>query len=87
MLRGKEFISRRKFADLMLNMHSNGIDVLHMESAAKSGTKTPIPLWNKDDDGSITTLNDKLYESKNHTYLEWQYMKDQQNIDTEQKVS
>lgn len=85
MLRGKEFISRRKFADLMLNMHSNGIDVLHMESAAKSGTKTPIPLWNKDDDGTISTLNDKLYESKNHTYLEWQYMKDQQNIDTEQK--
>lgn len=85
MLRGKEFTSRRKFADLMLNMHSNGIDVLHMESAAKSGTKTPIPLWNKDDDGTISTLNDKLYESKNHTYLEWQYMKDQQNIDTEQK--
>jgi len=85
MLRGKEFTARRKFADLMLNMHSNGIDVLHMESAAKSGTKTPIPLWNKDDNGSITTLNDKLYESKNHTYLEWQYMKDQQNIDTEQK--
>jgi hypothetical protein len=85
MLRGKEFTARRKFADLMLNMHSNGIDVLHMESAAKSGTKTPIPLWNKDDDGTISTLNDKLYESKNHTYLEWQYMKDQQNIATEQK--
>ena len=85
MLRGKEFTSRRKFADLMLNMHSNGIDVLHMESAAKSGTKTPIPLWNKDNNGSVSTLNDNLYESKNHTFLEWQYMKDQQNIDTEQK--
>ena len=85
MLRGEEFTSRRKFADLMLNMHVNGIDVLHMESAAKSGTKTPIPLWNKDANGTISTLNDNLYAPKNHTFLEWQYMKDQQNIDTEQK--
>lgn len=85
MLRGEEFTSRRKFADLMLNMHANGIDVLHMESAAKSGTKTPIPLWNKDANGTISTLNDNLYAPKNHTFLEWQYMKDQQNIDTEQK--
>jgi len=85
MLRGEEFTSRRKFADLMLNMHVNGIDVLHMESAAKSGTKTPIPLWNRDANGTISTLNDNLYTHKNHTFLEWQYMKDQQNIDTEQK--
>jgi len=83
MLRGNSFATRLKFSDLMLGMHTEGIDVLHMESAAKSGSKVPTKLWKDGTDS--TTLNSALFKSANHTFLEWQYMKDQQNIDTEQK--
>ena len=85
MLRGKTPATRTKLFDMMRNMHRLGIDILPMESAAKVGTKAPKPLW--DVSKEYTEFNSELLNPENHTFLEWKFMKDQQNIDTSQKTS
>lgn len=85
MLRGKTPATRTKLFDMMRNMHRLGIDILPMESAAKVGTKDPKPLW--DVSKEYAEFNSELLNPENHTFLEWKFMKDQQNIDTSQKTS
>ena len=83
MVRGESYDKRAKFADLMFSMHEIGLDVVHMKSAAKAGTKKPVDLF-KATGNNIGEINPALFNNANHTYLEWKYMKDQQAISTEQ---
>ena len=83
MLRGASYNERRKLLDSMIGMHAQGIDITHMQSAAKTGHKKPVKLFAGN---NMENINPQLFEKGNTSILEWKYMKDQQFIDSEQKT-
>lgn len=86
MLRGDSPATRSKMFDVMRNMQRHGVDVLPMYSAIKGiGIKKPVKLW--DANTAYATHNPELFNTDNHMFLKWSFMKDQQNIDTTQKTS
>lgn len=65
---------KRALWSVMSNSMNNKIDIIHMESAAKFGTKKPKTLFDID-----------LYNEKEITFLKSEYMKNQQKIENSQK--
>jgi hypothetical protein len=65
-------------------MIKNGIDFIHMEGAAKFGTKNHRDFYNISE-GVTTGFFDQEIDSKELGYLDYRYMKDQVKISNKNK--